>query len=178
MSRYAPFIHTRSGGPFWFLEPKPKAVNINDIAHALSHLCRYTGHCRDFYSVAEHSYHVSQIVPQEFALEALLHDGSEAYLGDVASPLKEALPGYKAIEERVEWAVRARFGLPSEMTPEVKRGDVAMLIAEFRQLMPNPLTTKFDVPDPKRTVWCFPPAAAKALFLERFVELTRERVAA
>ncbi len=82
--RRGDWIQVRSGRKFHPLDPRPEDVDINDIAHALSNLCRFTGHCTDFYSVAQHSVIASQIVPPASALAALLHDASEAYMGDIS----------------------------------------------------------------------------------------------
>ncbi len=98
-------IKTISGDYFPLTAPETYQFKIGDIAHSLSMICRYTGHCLYHYSVAQHSLLVSYMVPAHLAMEALLHDAAEAYLGDVASPLKSLLPEYKVIEKRVERAI-------------------------------------------------------------------------
>jgi uncharacterized protein len=93
-----PFITTYTGGKFWPLDPKPADVRIDDIAHALALKCRWTGHCKTFYSVAEHSVRVAlaarsiaarrDLNPADATLFGLLHDTTEAYLPDIARPIK------------------------------------------------------------------------------------------
>ena len=131
-----PTILTHSGISFNLLEPDPDLIEIEDIAHALSHLCRFTGHTKCFYSVAEHSVLVSLYVPPQFGLEALLHDAAEAYIGDVSSPLKAQLHEYRNIEFKLDQAIRKRFGLPPKQSPCIKQADLIMLATEKRDLMP------------------------------------------
>lgn len=181
-----PAILTASGRYFDFLSPDPESIVIEDIATALSRICRFTGHTTKFYSVAQHSVLVSYLVPQEFALQGLLHDASEAYLGDVSSPLKQLLPDYKAIEHRVERAILERFGLPFPLHPSVKDADVRALVTERRDFMPEPLEC-YRVTDLVAWSWTngvpataaaplptFNPAVARTIFLSRYAELTQE----
>lgn len=129
-------ILTHSGLYFNLLEPDPDLIEIEDIAHALSNLCRFTGHTNRFYSVAEHSVRAALHVPPEYALEALLHDATEAYLGDVSTPLKALLHQYRLIEFWLDGCIRQRFGLPAKHSPQVKQADLAMLATERLHLMP------------------------------------------
>jgi hypothetical protein len=137
-------ILTQSGIEFDVCNPDPDLIEIEDIAHALSHLCRFTGHTKHFYSVAQHSYLCTTLVPAERQLETLLHDAAEAYIGDVSSPLKAQLPGYQMIESKLEQAIRQRFGLPPEKSPWVKQADLQMLAVEKAQLMPQ-YTEPWDI---------------------------------
>lgn len=131
------WIQTFTGRAFDLLKPTPEMVCIEDIAHHLALINRFTGATREPYSVAQHSVLCSLIVPPELALTALLHDAAEAYVADVSRPLKEAMryyeaePAYDWINERVEIAVGARFGLDLvKLAPEVKHADLVMLATE------------------------------------------------
>jgi 5'-deoxynucleotidase YfbR-like HD superfamily hydrolase len=179
----SPSILTSAGREFDFVDPETNEFGIQEIAHALSHICRFTGHVKKFYSVAQHSVYVSKLVPQEQALEGLLHDAAEAFLGDVASPLKRLLPDYKRIEARVDAVVMARFGLPAELSKNVKHADMVMLKTEQRDLMLPPLdgwpANHFvDIEPAKFRITPMSSAAAKSLFIKRFMQLTCVRPAA
>lgn len=170
------WILTHSGKHFDLIDPQPSMINVLDIAHALSNCCRYAGHCRYYYSVAQHSVLASQIVPPEFALEALLHDASEAYIGDVTRPLKHLLPDYRAIEHKVEAAIRSAFGLPEAQSYPVTIADRIMLATERRDLMPEDaaewpvLQGVTPMSAPIRAVMNH---HAKSLFMHRLLEVVQ-----
>ena len=130
-----PTIYLRSGLYFDLGEPRACPFTIEDVAHSLAHICRFGGHTRRFYSVAEHSVWCSRIVPPEHALEALLHDAAEAFIGDVTRPLKSMLPSYRALEASVEEAVFTRLGIGPVLHESVREADRRMLVAEQRQAM-------------------------------------------
>jgi hypothetical protein len=169
------WIQTYSGRHFDPTHPDTEQLCIEDIAHALSLLCRFNGHSREFYSVAEHSVRVSYIVPAEHALWGLLHDAGEAYLSDVPRPVKEWLPQFNEVEDRLLQVIVEHFGLSWPMPASVKVADDTMLVTEFRDLMatiPDGWEERHPPhPDPVVPV---PPHEAKALFLARFRELTSE----
>lgn len=183
IERKGHWMQLASGRAFWPIDPLPEEVFIEDIAHALGMQCRYGGHCRTFYSVAEHSIHVSHLVPQEHALAALLHDATEAYCVDVPRPLKQELKGYREIEARLWAAVAIRFGVNPCLSEYVHDADVAMLFAEQEQLMlPSPredwgmgLTTPITA---RPRIFGYLPGRATAKFLARFYELAPMEVAA
>lgn len=170
-----PTILMVSGAYFSFEQPERTPVPVEDIAHALSNICRFTGHCRGFYSVAQHAVLTSFLAPPKFAFHALHHDDVEAVLGDVSSPLKRLIPQYKAIERRIEAVILAQFGLPAETPPEVKRADLVALRTEQRDLMHKAggLWKSLDGIDPSRdfTVEPMAPATAASLYLERHRQL-------
>lgn len=167
-----PTILTRSGKYFNFAQPLESEIDIESIAHALSHICRFTGHTNQFYSVAQHSVMVSQIVSPELAMAGLLHDAAEVFIGDVAKPLKRLLPDYARIEDSVEEAVFTRFclgDLPKHS--EIKRADLIMLMTEKRDLMPKSDDWEYDVSPLQERIIPLDSKAAKNLFLLRFYEL-------
>lgn len=169
------WIQTYTGRQFWPLDPKPEDIDINDIAHALANLCRFTGHCREFYSVAQHAVHVSQLVEPADQLWALLHDGAEAYLNDLARPVKRcaSLRAYREAEDYLQSLIYAKFGLLGSEPASVKRADAQMLNIEARQLMGDVSTwertrdhvgclTMIAVSP------CWTPLEGKARFLNRY----------
>lgn len=171
------WILTASGRHFNYLDPRADDIDILDIAQGLANECRYAGHTRAFYSVAQHAWLASQIVPRVCALEALLHDATEAYCKDIPRPLKELLPDYRQIEARVDGAIRSRFSLPLSMSEDVHRADLILLATERRDLMPSD-TTPWAILEgvealPRRII-AMQPARAQAMFIKRYVELTIE----
>ena len=135
-----PYIQTVSGRRFNPLEPDPDEIDIGDIARALSNQCRFGGNCRRFYSVANHSCLVADLVAERGGdvgaqLWALLHDASEAYLVDLPHPLKhrsELGRLYAEAEDRLQAAICERFGLPLEPPALLKQVDRELLATERR----------------------------------------------
>lgn len=144
MIRQGDWIQTFSGKRFYVFDPREEDIDIIDIAHSLSLLCRFNGHCSRFYSVAEHSILMAACIEQEGGsrqqcLEAIVHDGPEAYLSDVPRPIKhspEMLP-YREAEKRVERMLFGKFGLPWPMSTFIKWHDNRALMTERRDLVPN-----------------------------------------
>ena len=187
--RVGDWILTHAGVEFYPFDSRPSEIVIEDIAHALANTCRFTGHVKSFYSVAQHSVLVSCVVPPEHALWGLLHDASEAYLADVARPVKmhPTMDGYREAEKRIMAAVCERFDLPLVEPACVKDADTRMMVTEARDLMPpNAVWASYGV-DPYENIHVssWHPATARDIFLARFESLTtgvddavvRERVA-
>lgn len=165
------WIETFTGLKFHYLNPQPSEICIEDIAHALSLTSRFGGHCEFFYSVAQHSVLVSDNVPDEYKLVALLHDSEEAYIGDLPRPIKRDLGwGFIEIERTIRDAIFDKFGIKSRETayPIVKRADNLLLSTEARDLMKNK-DGWAELPEPLReTIGCWTPKEAEGVFLSRF----------
>lgn len=168
------YIATATNKHFYYLDVRIEDIDIQDIASGLANECRFNGQIDNFYSVAQHSVYVSYLVAPEYALEALLHDASEAYVKDLSSPLKKLLPEYKLIELRVEKMIRKKFGLPESKSDAVHLADLMMLATEKRDLEidtgSNWLMLE-GIPASDFVVNPLTPPQAKALFLRRFNEL-------
>lgn len=170
--REGEWIQTFSGGKFWPLQPRARDLRIVDIAHHLSMICRFTGAVRRFYSVAEHCCHVHDLLPEPLRAAGLLHDASEAYLCDLARPVKYGLgAGYREAERRIMDVVACRYKLDFP-DPAIKAADNAMLGAERLQaLNEGPAWTR-DVYDPAPVELRFwAPEEAEKQFLERWLRI-------
>lgn len=173
--RKGKWFQTYSGIQFYPVDPRIEEINIEDIAHGLAFQCRYNGHVREFFSVGQHSVLVSYHVPPHLALEGLMHDAAESYLGDVISPLKAFLGRYKKYEHNLEKLIALKYGLKFPHPPEIKHADLRVLMAEKRDLIPVQRKWSTTVePIPERVV-PLGPWAAKELFLDRFEELWCQR---
>ena len=131
-NRIGDWFLTYTGKQFWPLDPRPDDICIEDIAHALSNICRFGGHVKNFYSVAQHSLLVHKICP---TFQALMHDATEAYIGDMVRPLKVSQPDFKSAERLIWINICERFGINPIMQPEVKDADNIALFTERRDLM-------------------------------------------
>lgn len=182
------YILSRSGKQFSFANPTPDMVVLDDVAHALSHINRFTGHTEYAYSVAQHSVAVSIYLelcgePVDVQLAGLLHDAHEAYFGDIASPLKAFLK-VGEVEDRIQAVVAAAFGLTPEALRDrrIKLADLTALAVEAECLMPPdqdewpilaPVTQAMRdlMPQPCMIY----PRQAKSAFINRYHELQLAR---
>jgi hypothetical protein len=176
------YIRTHCGVKFYPLDPRPEDILIEDIAHALGNTCRYTGHSEEFYSVAQHATIISYQVPEEDALWGLLHDASEAYICDIARPVKRLpeLAPYVKIEGELMAHIATKFGLPTEMPKAVHVADNRLLVTEMQQILKCPnedwIWISKDYPEyHKMLIVPVGPIIAKSMFLTRFKELYEEK---
>jgi len=161
-------ITTLSGRQIDPFNLRTKDIDIQDIAHSLAMQCRYNGHTRRFYSVAEHSVLVSQVLPDEHKLWGLLHDATEAYIGDMVSPVKGRMTDFKKLEQQIEKAVAERFGLTSAMPEIVHGADKHILSLELDWLAGGCM-------DSSSGLIGLEPGAATTLFMNTFNALMTER---
>lgn len=128
---------TYTGHVFDMENMKPEDVRIEDIANALNKICRFAGNLDQFYSVAQHSIRVAWIVPKEYRLVALLHDATEAYIGDIPKPFKIRVPEIEAAEQQVWNIIARRFNLHIKIPDIVKQADHALLQLECQERRPE-----------------------------------------
>lgn len=185
------WIQTFTGKKFFPLAPEAKDICIEDIAHALSLTCRFGGHCKQFYSVAEHSVRASYFVPRKFALYALLHDAGEAYLPDVVHPIKghmrvqfdihpATLKSFRFVELQLLAEIHKALKVPpcleqTEMLRCVDDADLCLLATEARDLMgppPEPWSFPVDVQRLEERIWPMLPEHAEECFLSCYKLLT------
>lgn len=169
------WMQTFTGRAFYPMDPRVEDIDPIDIGHALSLLCRYGGHVRRFYSVAEHCVLMSHAVAPTNALWALLHDATEAYMGDLIRPLKHAMPEYRVAENNLMGVICDRFGLDWTCPDEVKAADNRILRDERDALLsapPLPWNSIEDVSSLGVSIEGWPPSVAKRRYLDRLHELS------
>jgi 5'-deoxynucleotidase YfbR-like HD superfamily hydrolase len=166
------WIQTYTGKQFYPLAPRHEDVDIIDIAHALSMQCRFNGHCRTFYSVAEHCVRVSQILEGDDAPAGLLHDAAEAYVGDLPRPVKGQLPAFERVEDQLLAVIFARFNLAYPLSAAVKAADDQLLATEARDLMDTPPQAwRLDIAPLTERIEPMSAGSAKRAFMDRFESL-------
>lgn len=171
------WIVTFTGKKFYPFEPNISDIDIRDIAHNLSAVNRFAGSTRYPYSVAQHSCYVSMLSKHQ--LRGLLHDGSEAYIGDIPTPMKRhaIFAGYRQCETVLQDMIYEKFGLrPGGKTEDVRQADNAMCIIEGLSLMPDVEEAYWQINRDKVQGWekviPWSPSIAEEMFLRRFHELT------
>ena len=172
-----PAVSTRSGRRVALLNPSPSQIAIGDIAHGLAHQCRFNGQTNKFYSVAQHSVLVASILPRELRLAGLLHDASEAYLGDIVQPLKELLPDYQAIEAKFCEVLGTRFNVDLQPNDAIRHADLVVLATERRDLMPMDTADWSSIAGITpliRTIKPLAPETAAAQFMDLFFKLINQ----
>lgn len=178
--RIGDWFLTYSGIKFYPLSPRPSDILIVDIAHALSQVCRFGGHCRETYSVGQHCILVSQLLATRYEnpvqFQGLMHDSAEAYLGDMVRPLKRSMPDYRLCEDVVWEAICEAFGMETEMIPAIKWADNTLLMTERRDVcMPSdyPWSLAKDFPPMKEKIVPLPPQQVESDFLALFRKLSK-----
>lgn len=167
------YIRTYTGEAVDLICPTLGMIHLEDIAHALAHICRFTGHTSSHYSVAEHSILCAKIAADTFdhdplTRQCLMHDAAEAYIGDVSSPLKKLIKdSYETIEDYFEMCIRDRFYLGAQ-SHLVKHIDLEALRIEQRDLMPSQEGT---IANPDYSVVGWPPVTAEKMFLQYCAKL-------
>ncbi len=172
------WIQTFCHKKFYPFNPHPDDIVIEDVAHALSMLCRFNGHVREFYSVAQHSLMVSCALPPGLHLWGLLHDASEAYIADLARPVKHSreMRVYRDLEQVIMMCIADKFDLPWPMPVEVKDVDSRACATEARDLM-SPLLPGWELkaePLNYHKVMPLAPGEAEQTFLARWRFITCE----
>jgi uncharacterized protein len=142
-------IRTYTGRYINVFDPQPDCISIIDIAHALSHQCRFGGHVPYFYSVAQHSMAVAACCSVKNKLAGLLHDATEAYLCDIPKPIKRHLPDYKKVEELLMRAIALRYGFQYPFHDEIKMYDKIILEKEHNELIINRIPSKISAAEVK-----------------------------
>lgn len=180
------WILTYTGRKFDFNDYSDNEVTILDIAHALSMICRYGGATKYFYSVAQHCVYLAEELLKDthdraLALDGLMHDAEEAYVGDMKNPLKGLVPEFCAVAEDVDYFVRSKFeslGVPIRMQDKTKEYDSRILLDEKDALLiasEHKWPIELDGTQPLGIyIEPWSPARAKMEFLEMFMFLTGE----
>lgn len=185
-------IVTYTGKVFDLLNPKPEMVCIEDIAHSLAYQCRYAGHTRKFYSVAQHCILMADNpdLPGD-PLQKLLHDAAETYIGDMAKPWKNLLwatynPEHRGLcrvgvfENEIQEVIGIALGVDLAYSAEVKESDLRMMATEIRDLMPGFLLGYdwgIGKSEPvKEIIKCWHPEVAERVFLNMYAWLIKENL--
>lgn len=172
-------IRLFSGKFFDYKDMRAEDISITDIAHALSQQCRFNGHVDSFYSVAQHSVLVSHHVKPENAFVGLMHDATEAYIGDMAKPLKNIMPEFEDFENEVWKVIAKKYKLPYELPKDVHDIDKSACLTEAMNLMGvGEKDWGWGIPPLDcGPIHTWQPELAQMMFLNRYHELTARRAA-
>lgn len=171
--RYGDWITTYSGVQYYPLDPRVEDVRIEDIAHSLSLQCRFNGHSKFFYSVAEHCWLLSYAVPDPYKLEALGHDGEETYTSDLPAPLKRSddMAQFREVGARNAKVVYEFMGLEYPESDVVKSFDKRIIRNEGEVLLKDCTWFNHLKPIPDIEIVGYEPRKMEQLYLERYYEL-------
>lgn len=153
-------------GEIDLIHPTMEQISITDIFHSLSNLCRFNGACSEFYSVAQHSCMVAVVVEPELQLSALLHDAAEAYIGDIATPLKRMLPMAREIEDRILDVIDKKFNVQTRH-PAIKQADQTVFECEMAALMS-------EDENPPKFVKCLSPEEARKFISKTWLKFKND----
>jgi hypothetical protein len=169
------WIETHSAKYFQYLKRNPENIVIEDIAHALSQICRFSGQCKEFYSVAQHCCIVHDVAPSHLKLDGLLHDASEAYISDIPRPVKTIVYQIKELETFIQMQVAQRFKLSFPYKSQIEILDTQLMLAEAQQLFRQKVAWWVEGMDPLDVIVtpCWNPKIAETEFLKRFDKLVR-----
>lgn len=169
-------IKLSSGRWYDFTQPTP--MSIHEVAPALAKLCRFTGQCEIFYSVAQHSVLVSYLIEPKYAFWGLMHDAPESVIADINSPLKRMLGDYKTIESRVGSVIMNGFGLNGPEPQAVKDADMMAFVYEQYSYMNQDAEmvkwVKKHIPQLHQGIGILAPKTVEesySMFMKRYKEL-------
>jgi len=180
------WLQTHTGKKIYPYIPRAEDVDVRDIVHALANICRFGGHARSFYSVAQHSVYVSHFCEPENALIGLFHDSVETYLGDVVRPLKRGLADYSALEKQWALVIGEELGFGdtlANLPHDVKRADMKLLVTEKRDVVArgpgwNKIEPGYEPVEPiQKRIKPFLPTDARTLFCKRLRQLAPDLAA-
>jgi len=168
------WLQTYTGVQFYPFRATPEMINIEDIAHQLAYQTRYRGALEDYYSIAEHCVLGSQVIDPNYALEFLLHDAEEAYLGDMSAPIKRFMPDFARLGDEIRDVIFNKYGLTAGVSEAVHQLDLAICITEKTDGFADSLDWGWEntVDKLELVPQYWSPQESEDLFLSRFEELT------
>lgn len=173
------WIETFTGAKFYPLGALESEIDVLDIAHSLSNQCRYGGHTSSFYSVAQHSCLVAELVNSKYKMDALLHDATEAYLLDLPKPVKMCMPDYEKFEEDLREVVCKTFNISYPIPKNVLDMDIVAACIEHENFFSDKFKefyqTYTSLPIPKMKLDPKTPLQSEKLFLSMYYFLDGKR---